>query len=35
MDSPELLQKMKRDWNRRARENFQYYIVNSRTGLVR
>ena len=31
MDSPELLQKMKRDWNNRARENFQYYIVNSRT----
>ena len=22
---------MKRDWNKRARENFQYYIVNSRT----
>ena len=31
MDSPELLQKMKRDWDNRARENFQYYIVNSRT----
>ena len=30
MDSPELLQKMKRDWDDRARENFQYYIVNSR-----
>jgi 2-polyprenyl-3-methyl-5-hydroxy-6-metoxy-1,4-benzoquinol methylase len=31
MDSRDLLQKMKRDWNNRARENFQYYIVNSRT----
>jgi SAM-dependent methyltransferase len=31
MDSADLLQKMKRDWDNRARENFQYYIVNSRT----
>ena len=30
MDSSELLRKMKRDWDDRARENFQYYIVNSR-----
>ena len=31
MASPKLLQKMKRDWNNRARENFRYYIVNSRS----
>ena len=30
MASPELLRKMKRDWYHRARENFRYYIVNTR-----
>jgi len=31
MASNDLIEKMRRDWDQRARENHRYYIVNSRT----
>jgi len=30
MKTDDLVEKMRRDWDERARENFRYYIVNSR-----
>lgn len=29
MDTPKLLEKMRRDWDRRARDNARFYVVNS------